>query len=162
MDINAERLREKGWSEAEIQHAQKIVSRAKRHKHPHQDVLNETIFWGMLILAGSTMVAVTYWILPLFIISTDSILYPILIIIGLSFGMLINHVIKDLDHLKLHHHIILSATLPIIGLVSFLSVLGRIDDATALGGNTHSALLSSIVFIVSFLLPYFYHLLQKR
>lgn len=162
MDINAERLREKGWSEAEIKHAQKIVSKAKRHKHPHQDLLNETIFWGMLTLAAGTMVAVTYWIIPLFIFSSSSILYPIIIIIGLTFGVLISHVLKDLDHLKLHHHVILIATLPITGIISFLGILGKIDDAVLLGGTVHNVLLSSIIFIISFLLPYFYHLHHKR
>ena len=161
MNINPERLKEKGWSEKEIKHTQKILHKIKRRKHPHHNLLNESIFWGLLFLVISTIIGVSYWISPLFVYSKNSILYSILIIIGLSFGVLFSHIIKDLDHLKAHHHIIISVSLPASGILGFLTILGRINITEA-QGIPRGALLSSIIFIISYLTPYFYHLYNKK
>ena len=162
MRIDAQKLREKGWSEAEIKHTQGVLAKVKRRKHPHREALLQALFWGLLALSAGSMVAVSYLIIPLFIISSSTIIYPVLIIIGLSLGSLVNHTMKDLDHLKTHHHVIVGLVVPITGIISFLSVLGRFGNVPALGGVTHSALLSAITFIISFLAPYAYHHLQKR
>ncbi|MBD3209453.1 hypothetical protein GF367_03465 [Candidatus Woesearchaeota archaeon] len=162
MRVDAERLREKGWSEAEITHAQGIVTKAKKRRYQHRNALDEAVYWGLLVLSAGTMVAVAYWIIPLFIFASSKVLYPLLILIGLSFGMLFTVIIKDLDHLKTHHHIILVLIVPITGKISFLALLGSISNAESIGGIAHSPVVAGAAFIISFLAPYLFHLLARK
>ncbi|MBN1275412.1 hypothetical protein JXA12_03910 [Candidatus Woesearchaeota archaeon] len=162
MYINAERLREKGWSEAEIKHAQRIVNKAKRHKHPHHHLLDEAIYWGVLFLAIGTIIANTYWVIPLFFFSKSTVLYPVIIIMALAYGTLFSHVIKDLEHLERHHHIIFSAAIPITSITSFFLILTRMKDLEAVSGIKHGIALTAVIFTIFFILPYLYELTQRR
>lgn len=161
MELHPERLKEKGWSKEEIAQTQKILGKIKKRRHPHHKLLGESVFWGLLFLVIGTIIAVSYWIAPLFIYSQSIILYPILIIVGLTFGMLFSHIIKDLDHLQVHHHIIIHITLPATAIISFVTILGRIN-ATALQGVPRGSFLASVTFIISYFVPYLYHLHTKK
>lgn len=150
MHVNQEYLKKRGWSDAEIAHTTKIVDRIARHKHPHHDLLGETVFWTILFLAIATMIAVTYWIVPLFIALANNTFYPLLLIIGLAFGLLYNAVIKDMEHLKVHHHVLLIAAIPITTIISFTLILSRVNNLY----TAHNTIIAGAVFAISFLAPY--------
>ena len=150
MEINHDRLKLRGWSEEEIAHTTKIVERIKRSSHPHKNLLNETVFWTILFLAIATMIATTYWIIPLFIAMDNSVFYPFILIIGISFGLLYSAVIRDLDHLKVHHHLLLASAIPATTIISFALILSQANNII----NHHNTLIAGAVFSISFLAPY--------
>ncbi|MFP4523982.1 MAG: hypothetical protein ACLFO2_01515 [Candidatus Woesearchaeota archaeon] len=161
MNVDAARLREKGWSEAEISHAKKVMGKVKRRKHPHTKALDEALFWGLLMLSVFAMASVAYLIIPLFMFAKSIVLYPTLVGLGIGLGLLFRVVIKDLDHLKTHHHATLTIVTPVTGIAIFIAMLGKFTDATALGGVHHSPLLVGLTFAAAFMAPYAYHLLTK-
>ena len=153
MKVDAQRLRERGWNDEEIGHAKRIVGNAKRHKHPHLSLLKEATFWAVVVLMGASTLAAAYLVAPLFLFATGVVLYPFLIVLGVGLGSLFDHVINDLDQLEPKHHVIISSFVPLIGVIGFVTILGRIGSVGSLG---HEPVVSSAVFLVSFLGPYVY------
>ena len=160
MEIKPEQLRKKGWTEKEINHAKSILKKAKGHKHPHNNLLNEGLFWGILGLSIFAMVAITYWITPLFMYSKTAILIPIIILIGVAFGFLFRIIIKDLDHFKVHHHTLLIIAIPVAGILSSIAIFGSVIKSGVITQN--NPYITSIIFILSFLAPYIHHLSNKK
>lgn len=156
MHLNQERLRQKGWSEREIKHAHTILKQAERKTHAHHHLLGEAVFWGVLFLAVLGTVAVSgVWLIPLLTLNTPSVLFPIIIIVGIAFGLLFSVVIKDLDHLTTKHHAIIMITVPITGIISFFTI------TTMLGGHRGPGILIGLAYTVAFLSPYLFHTMTK-
>jgi len=164
MNIKEERLREKGWSEEEIHHAKSIVKKIKkqRKKHPHKDLLGESVYWFLVAAIIGSIIALAYWTLPLFIFLPEKIFYPLLIIIGLSFGMLLWIVVKDLDHLEARHHAIISTLIPLTGGLSFSIILGKYSELANSLGTDYNILSITLIFIFSYAAPYAYHLNDQK
>ena len=161
MKLSKRRMKAKGWTDEEIEQANTIFAQAKKTQHPHHKRINEAIYWAVLLLGVFTMVGVAVWVMPVFVFGRAGLLYPLLIFIGLGFGILFNHLIKDLDHLTLRHHMLISAIMPIVGIASFLLVVGQTNDFVALGGNKHNALLVGVIFTTFFIIPYIHNVSKK-
>ena len=162
MKIKPEELKKKGWSEHEIKHATKALEKTKKYRHAHHNLLNETLFWAILALSIFAIAALTYWVTPIFIYAKNTYLLPILFIIGISFGLIFQVIIKDLENLQVHHHTSILVLVPITGIISGVAIFGSITQPEIIGGIKHNPYVASIVFSASFLLPYIYHLVQKK
>ena len=159
MEIDKDKLRAKGWSEEEIKHAHKVISKAKRAKHPHRHALQETVFWALIIASSFAAAAIAYWFIPILTLFKDSVVYPFTIIIGLAFGLLFSHVMHELEHLERHHHLIIHTIIPLSAIVSFLLVIGRTNN---FGAEVHNGILIGCTYALSFLSPYIYHTIKHK
>lgn len=164
MQLKEERLRVKGWTEKEIAQTKKLIEKIKRKraKHPHINLLGEATYWFLVGAVITTIIAIAYWILPLILFLPEKVFYPLIIIIGLSFGMLLWIIIKDLDHLELKHHALISAIIPLTGGFSFTIILGQYSTLASSIGHEYNSILITIIFIFSYAAPYAYHLNDKR
>jgi predicted ferric reductase len=154
-------LRAKGWSAKEISDTKKILRKIEKRKHPHRQLVQSIAYWLVIILAMMTTVGISIWVIPVFVYANASLLYPILIIIALVFGMLFANTVQDLDHLTSKHHALLSAIIPLVGIVSFLIVIGQTNQLAPITGQSHNALLVGVIFTVFFITPYLYHVNTK-
>lgn len=150
MHLQKEHLRNKGWSETEIKHTHTLIKKFKRVNNPK--FLEESLYWLLFFLMCATTVAISVWIIPLFALAESSSLYFALIIIALAFGATFSIVIKDLETLQKHHHLLLSFTIPVIAFLSFFIVTSQ--TAAFMDGVKHNALLISFTFTFFFMLPY--------
>ena len=156
--INKDYLERKGWTAQETEHAKKVQQHASTLKKQHHYLLDETSYWVILIIAMFSTIAIATWVIPLLVLANTVTLYLILGIIGLGFGGLYNHTLKDLEHLNKHHHILYILIVPISSTISFLTM---VRQTNALGVATHNGLIAGIVFGLLLLAPYLYHVIRQ-
>ncbi len=159
MRIHHARLRAKGWSDEEIEHARGVIKQAEEAKHPAYKFLEKAVFWGLLFLTlvGSFIVSVV--LLPLLLVLPDLILALLLILFGLVFGSLFVFAIQDVEWLERKHHL---ATLVGLATVALLNIRLIDGHTRGLSGQPHHTLLLGIIFALTLITPYAIHLFERE
>jgi len=145
-----------GWSTQELAQAQKILSQAERHKHPHVKKLESSMYWFTLITGIIGTVLLSLVLIPVLIISSNAWSYVLTGVFGFLLGAIIVIIIKDLHWLEPHHHLSISLAIPIVALFNFFIVVNRVNLLNYSIGlaNYHNPIIIGIVYFVCFLLPY--------
>ncbi len=148
------KLKSKGWSNEDINKAFKIMERSDRTET--KPFMNRVVYWTALIVTviGNLFVSV---ILILFLIALNKLaLYAIIATIALTFGLLFNLIINDIENIDPKHHVIASIFIPAIALINIyvITILTNDVQLTLQIQNPHSPILVSIVYVVAFMLPY--------
>ncbi len=162
MNIHSRHLRSKGWSEEEIRHTKKIVSRIQKVKHPHEKLLLDIVYYTIIFSLAMVMIGFAFWLIPLLVSAPAILLYPVLLIIAFSFGTLLTHVFRDMNHLRFHHHAIVTAIVPLSGIISFATVIFQTNRLVVIGGFSHNPWLVGVIFTLAFLAPYLHYLWRLR
>lgn len=160
-----ERLQTKGWSDNEISHAMAVFDRAKQKKSLLLNFLEYATFWASLAIAISGNFLISLVIIPLLLALNGLCLHASIIILGLSFGMLFELLVRSITSLKKHHHAYLSFLIPLIAIVNvFLIVMFAEVIALPFGIMVlENPLIISLEYTLSFILPYlFYQLFVMR
>ena len=153
-----QRLREKGWSEDEIQKTMNILySEEKKLKHlAFAKGAHPILYWLSLIIAiiGNFVLAVVFIPFMMFLNSTQ--LYVILAVVAFIFGSVFNIIIKDIEHIDTKHHIIAGAFIPAIALVTVfvMTTVSNKVSSFIMAPNPHNPLVVSIIYLVFFSAPY--------
>ena len=156
MKLHHHTLRAKGWSEAEIKHAQKVLVRAEKKKHPVYKFLEIAVFWALLFLTAIGIFLTSIVITPLLLVLPQWLIITILVILGLCLGSLFAILIPDIEWLERKHHIfnvIFLAALAVFNIWLITRVLADIPRANPfiLGG----------AFALALLTPYLFHLIGE-
>ena len=80
MKLHHHALRAKGWSEAEIKHAQRTINRAEKKKHSVYKFLEIAVFWALLFLTALGIFIVSIVIMPLLLVLPQGFIIIILVI----------------------------------------------------------------------------------
>ncbi len=107
---------ESRWNKEHISKTFEIVKRAKTKKQKHIRILDKSIYWLILFIAiiGNFVISIP---VILFLLVLGPIqLYPVIIILGIAFGLLIEILIRNLEHLEKKHHIIFVLIIPLLGI----------------------------------------------
>lgn len=153
-----QRLRDKGWSEEEIQKTMNILySEEKKIKHfAFQKGAHPILYWLGLIIAiiGNFVLAVVF--IPFMMFLSSIQLYFILAIVAFIFGSVFNVIIKDIEHIDTKHHIIAGAFIPAIALVTVfvMTAVSNKVSSFIMSPNPHNPLIVSIIYLVFFSAPY--------
>ncbi|MFC1741240.1 hypothetical protein ACFL3V_01765 [Nanoarchaeota archaeon] len=155
------RLLEKGWSEEEIEHTMHILNspdKVERYEH-YAYSSHPLIYWAGLVVAiiGNFILAVA--LIPFLMILNSAQLYIILGVVGLVFGAMFNHIIKDIEHVDQKHHIAAGLFIPAIALVTVYFMVGVSNKFNAVinNPNPHSELGMSIIYLICFSAPYIFY-----
>ena len=165
MKTSKERLMKKGWSPREISKAFEIIEKSKIDKHPFIKFLDEYIYWIVLFAAIGANLFIAFNSLPFLLALTPSVLYPLLILIGLSFGWLFAIIIRDIENLEKHHQVITSLIVPIYTIIFFfLTTLLSNSMILKIKLNTpiHWPFSIGIAYSLAFISPYLYSHFIKR
>lgn len=153
-----QRLLEKGWTEEEIAKTMNILySEEKREKHANfVTATHPTIYWAGLVVAiiGNLLLAVT--LIPFLMVLNSLQLYIILGIIGVVFGALFNHILKDIEQVDEKHHIVAGVFIPSIALITIyimISVANKFNEVIK-NVNPHNAVVLSVIYLLCFSSPY--------
>lgn len=102
------RLLKKGWSQEEIEQTKKIYLQAQEKKHPSIKKIESFSYWLFfaLILFGG---AISAWLMGPFILvlSTGGALV-VSGIFGIFFGGLISYLVKEIEEIQKHHHLMIA------------------------------------------------------
>lgn len=154
-------LREKGWSEEDIQKAVSIIEQhASIDKSGTKHYFNRVIYWFALLVAiiGNMMISVI--LIPFLLVLQSYQLYLVVMTLAISFGFLFNLLITDIEHVDQKHHIIAGIFIPALAIINVF-VMTRISNmmiaAAQLQNVSHNPLLMSAAYVIAFISPYFYH-----
>ncbi len=160
-----EKLKKKGWKKKDIKETIKIIE--KRKKKKKIIFLDKIVYWIALFIAiiGNMLIAIS--LIPFLLTLNEILLYTVIIILGLAFGLFFEIVVRDLENLEKKHHIIITILMPSIALISFFIitiVANNIKKLLGIGTITHEPLLVGIIYAISFILPYTVYqlILRKR
>ena len=146
-------LIEKGWNKRDINKTLKIIEKAKKNKHPKIKLLDRAVYWFSFITAivGNFIIAIA--LVPLLLSLSGLWLYLIIIILGFTFGLLFELLIRSIEHLETKHHIFLSITIPIIAVINFIIISNNMKKFIGVE-NPQNPLLVGVVYSIAFILPY--------
>lgn len=159
------RLQKKGWEKEHIKEAVAIFEEAEKKKHPLMHALDHATFWFSLLLAIAGNFIIALALVPVLLALEGSLIYIIVITIGVSFGLLFELLIRTIDHLEQSHHTILALLIPVVAVLTLLSIVlfANALQTTLQLKNNQNALVVACIYAVSFMLPYVvYQLILKR
>ena len=146
-------LAEKGWSKRDINKTLKIIERAKKNKHPKIKLLDKAVYWLSLLLAITGNFVISVALIPELLALKGYQLYLIIIVLGISFGLLFELLIRTIEHLKVKHHLFLGTIVPVLAVINFVIISNNMKRLVGLE-NPQNPLVVGIVYALSFMLPY--------
>jgi len=161
-----ERLREKGWSEADIAKSESIMDQAAEKTGAKK--IDLFVYWTALIISIILNMVVSGIILPMMFMIHGLALIGLVFVIALFFGWIFYILIKDIENMETHHHIIAGLFIPAIALVNvFLIVnIGNRIIKFNMPGLLHipvsDPLQISIIYAIGFTIPYLISQLGKK
>ena len=158
------KLHLKGWSKEEIKHAEGIIKKAEKKKHPHVKKLEDSLYWFTLILGILGSVIISLILIPILIINNNAWGYVLTGLFGFLLGALIIIIIRDLEWLEYHHHLFISLLIPVVAFFNFIIIVNRVNILNYGIGFTsfHNPIALGIIYFVCFLIPYTGFLILKR
>ena len=150
------RLEKKGWSKKEIENAVDIIKNTKENKPKDVKSLDKRIYWILLIVIITANFAISIALIPVLIALRGTLLYSILVLLGIVFGLLFEIVIRSIEHLEKRHHIFLAILIPLIALVNIFIISNFSNRLTKVLNlaNIQNSMIIALVYAASFVLPY--------
>lgn len=160
-----ERLRGKGWSNADITKAMSIIEKANEKKTDKIRVLDLLIYWFVLIVAIIGNLVISLALVPFLLEFRNFFLYVIIAILALVFGFLFDLLIRDIESLEQKHVIIAGIFIPALAVINifYITNFSNYVSAALNLNNTHSPFFVSAVYVAAFSAPYlFYRVINKK
>ena len=160
-----DRLRAKGWSEEDIAKAAGILDRAAESSGTKK--IDLFVYWTGLIVSIILNVVVSGIIIPMMFMIHGLALIGLVFVISLFFGWVFYMLIKDIENMEVHHHIIAGLFIPAIALVNVFII---VNIGNRLISNLPSLLVVpkaspfqlSVVYAIGFTVPYLISQLRKK
>jgi len=95
--------------------------------------------------------------LILFLLTLNSFsLYFIIATIALTFGLLFNLIVNDIENIDPKHHILAGIFIPAIALINIyiITILTNDVQIAIKIQNPHSPILVSVTYVLAFMIPY--------
>ncbi|HLD04981.1 MAG TPA: hypothetical protein VJG90_04660 [Candidatus Nanoarchaeia archaeon] len=157
-------FQQKGWTKTEIQNTLRILKKAEEKKHPTLLLLENNLFWIALMKSFIANLFATIITIPLILYFEGRTLYVILAILGLSFGIILHSVAKQIENLQTKHHATVFLFFPITLIIKFRIIL-HISEQFAhylqLPTPQHPILIM-LAYTLPYLCPYTILLLEEK
>lgn len=150
------KLKEKGWNQKDINEAISIIEHARENKHPKIKILDKSVYWISLIVIIAANFIISLSLLPILLALNSIWLYLILAIIGFSFGLLFELLIRTMEHLEPRHHVFFAIIIPVIAVINIIFMVSFSNGLEAILGiqNLHNPIFTGIAYSAFFMLPY--------
>ena len=155
----AKDLRTKGWSEEEILHALSSMKEAKESKGWGIKFMDQIVYFVALFmtLLGNFVIAVI--LVPFMLVASPIYLYPVLVVIGVTFGALYNNIIKDILDIDDAPKIMPELFLPAIAIIVVYIMVNLSNYFAALLELqllTHEPIMMGLFYTMGFMIPYYF------
>lgn len=160
MEKLKKRLKAKGWGKKDIDKAIKIIKHAKVNKHTKIKFLDKIVYWIALIIAiiGNFLISIA--LIPFLLVLKSFQLFLVVIVLGISFGLFFEILIRSIEHLTHKHHFYLIVIIPTIAVLNvfiittFSEVIGVIGFAIK---NEHNPFIVGLTYGVAFIAPFIFY-----
>ncbi len=146
-------LLEKGWKRKDVESAIRIISHAKKHKHPKIKLLDKAVYWISLSVAIVGNFIISIALMPFLIALSGFRLFLFVIALGASFGLLFELLVRGIEGLEARHHLFLGITIPIVALANFVIISDNLKKLIGIE-SPHDPIIVGAVYGISFILPY--------
>ena len=149
-------LKQKGWNEQEIKHAEAILHKEQKHDAHFSKI----VFWSALVTIIFANLLVSLVLIPFLIVLAKLVLYAIIALLAGVVGCLYKFLVMDIGHLERKYHQIAAVLIPLIALANiFATVLvsNKFIESIDINLPPHNPWIGSIVFAVAFIIPYLAH-----
>lgn len=150
-------LKEKGWSEQEIERVSKVFEEAHQVKSPRILIIDKVVYWAGLFLAILGNFFISVLLIPFLVLMKSYYLYLALLFLGVTFGWLFSVLINDIEAIKSGQHIVAWIFIPAIGIINIYimaNLSNRIASLLEISTGIHNAPAVSVVYVISFMFPY--------
>ena len=150
------RLEKRGWNHKEIDEAINIIHNAKQLMPSGARFLEKRIFWILVVVLIAANFSIFIALIPLLLVLSGKLLYFVLVVVGVVFGLLFEIVIRSMENLRKSHHIILAILIPAIAMINAF-VISKLSNTFAKSlslKNFHEPLVIALIYAVAFVLPY--------
>lgn len=152
-----EKLKQKGWTDYDIQKAVAIIENAKNKKSKKIIFLDSFAYWLALLIALIGNFVISIILIPFLLTMSGIKLYSIIIIIGFAFGAFFDILIRDIEKIRDQKVIIAGVFLPLLALINISLMVkfsNYLQQRLILQSNANSPLLIGLVYVCAFILPY--------
>ena len=165
MDIY-EAVTRKNWPSKEKEEMIKILGRRQSSKASR--FFRRLNFALILVVLALGNVALSFVLIPLFVIANELTITFFLVVLGLAFGIFTDQVIYQIEQVPEKYYAVVAGFLPVLVVLNFyIMTLGSNIWAGILNFPTgvHNPLFISILYAVAYMMPFVYRLytmLQKK
>ncbi|MBI2665739.1 hypothetical protein HYX12_03905 [Candidatus Woesearchaeota archaeon] len=147
------KLKKRGWNEKDIEKAESILGGKKSH-----DVhFSKIVFWSALVIIVIANILVSVVLIPFLVALDTLVLFAIVALLGGVVGFLYKHLITNIGHLELRHHVIAGILIPVIALANvfvMVTLSNKIMQGIGVNLPPHNPWTISLVFAIAFIIPY--------
>jgi hypothetical protein len=150
------RLESKLWKESEINRAQRILSRAGRHRHRDIRIIEEGMAWFTAALGVLASIAVSILIIPVLVAGNNYHAAFISLLFGVLVGLLLAYISVRMHWMHKKHNMIIALTVAASGLISlyFAASLANKFNTTTGSLLVHDPLILAFLYFLGYLTPY--------
>jgi len=134
----------------------------RKREHTFSDTVS---FWSFLFISLITNFFLSFVLVFLIIFLRDPMLYLLVSIIGLAFGMVYSYMIHNLRSSLIFHHIYAKVFILLTGAINivYIVVTSKIVlDLFGVENTIYSHLGISLTYFIAYILPYFLTLIYKQ
>ncbi len=121
----AERLSQKGWSAAEIEHALHHLAFAEQRKHPFVKLADVGTYWLLVFSVVLGVGALVKFVFPVLLLFPFIVGAVFTVLAAVVFGVLFSHVFRDIYDIRAKQHLLILFAVPLTSFSVTLMVLGR-------------------------------------
>lgn len=150
------KLLKKGWTLEEIKRLSDISKQAHESRTPFIKFLDKSVFWLFLAVAivGNTIVSII--LIPFMVYFTGVPLYTVIVILGLGFGIFLDMLIHDMEHLTTKHHVMAGLFILGLAVVTLVYMPAFASNFIRIAGLDieQRPMTIGIVYTVALIIPY--------
>lgn len=154
------KLKKRGWHANEIDKVMRTIHRGEHQKSNFSKFLDNFVFWLALIICLVGNFFISMLLIPMLLIIKGFYLFVILSIVGITVGILFELIVCTLESMEKKKYIISGIFVPFLALINvfLISELSNsFSSVMHVSAGEHNSVLVSVVYIVSFLVPYIVH-----
>jgi len=164
--MELKKLRAKGWSKEEIDDAiKRIHSEHKKEKHHEYYEHHSTLlYWTTLLVLLISNMLVAVVLIPFLVVINTGLIYFIVGMFGFVFGILFNHLVRDIEHLEPHHHALAAIFIPVVAIINLFAIVPVTNGVRILlnTGSLENPLVVAAAYVLMFILPYIWTSVKER
>lgn len=130
----------------------------KREDRETNKIMNRVVYWTALLVAMIGNLVLSAALIPFIIVLNSIQLYIIVAVLALSFGMLFNLLLKDIENVDRKHHIIAGIFIPGLAIVNIFvitNLANHLIEIFKIENSPQNPYIISLVYVLAFLIPFF-------
>ena len=154
------KLKKRGWSRAEIDKTMRTIHRGEHKKSLFSKFLERMIFWLALFICLVGNFFISMMLIPMLLLIKGNFFYFILIIVGFTVGILFELIVCSLENMEKKKYVISGIFVPFLSLINIFLISQLSNNFSSLmhvSAGYHDPLIVSLIYVISFMIPYFVH-----